>query len=157
SQTLAQLQHTHIVPIYSAHVSRTPRFQALCMPCLGVVTLADILQQLRGGAGCPSHGLDILALARRARAAKGYPRASAPPDASGQNWPPLHDGSYGEAVLWLGACLADGLAHAHERGVLHRDLKPANVLLTDDGRPLLLDFNLAEDVKQRSGPSAASI
>ena len=35
------------------------------------------------------------------------------------------------------------LAHAHDRGVLHRDIKPANVLFTDDGRPMLLDFNLA--------------
>src|SRR5262249_29697959 len=79
------------------------------------------------------------------------------PEDSGQPWHPLHDGSYFEAVLWLGACVADGLAHAHERGVLHRDLKPANVLLTDDGRPLLLDFNLAEDVKLRRGASAASL
>jgi tetratricopeptide (TPR) repeat protein len=59
--------------------------------------------------------------------------------------------SYVEAVLWLGARLADGLAHAHERGILHRDLKPANVLLTDDGTPMLLDFNLSEDTKQGVG------
>jgi len=41
----------------------------------------------------------------------------------------------------------DGLAHAHDRGILHRDLKPANILFSDDGEPLLLDFNLAEDTK----------
>jgi serine/threonine protein kinase/tetratricopeptide (TPR) repeat protein len=55
--------------------------------------------------------------------------------------------SYVEAVVWLGARLADGLAHAHERGILHRDIKPQNILLTDEGQPMLLDFNLAEDQK----------
>src|SRR5207247_3990759 len=63
--------------------------------------------------------------------------------------------TYVEAVVWLGCCLADGLAHAHERGILHRDLKPANVLLTDDGQPMLLDFNLSEDVKLRGSVAAA--
>ncbi|HSQ54596.1 MAG TPA: tetratricopeptide repeat protein, partial [Gemmata sp.] len=48
-------------------------------------------------------------------------------------------------VLRVLAKLADGLAHAHERGILHLDLKPANVLLADDGEPMLLDFNLAFD------------
>ncbi len=48
-----------------------------------------------------------------------------------------------ELALWIVAELADGLAHAHQRGVLHRDIKPANILLSDDGLPMLLDFNLA--------------
>src|SRR5439155_9435217 len=65
--------------------------------------------------------------------------------------------TYVQAVVWLGARLADGLAHAHERGIFHRDLKPANVLLTDDGLPMLLDFNLSEDVKLRSSAAAARV
>jgi tetratricopeptide (TPR) repeat protein len=61
--------------------------------------------------------------------------------------------SYVEAILWVAAGVAEGLAHAHERGVVHRDLKPANVLLTDDGTPMLLDFNLSEDARARPGDS----
>src|SRR5262249_20105309 len=72
-------------------------------------------------------------------------------------WKTLEGRSYVQAVLWLGARLADGLAHAHERGILHRDLKPANVLLTEDGQPLLLDFNLSEDTKLSAGAPAAFI
>ena len=41
--------------------------------------------------------------------------------------------------------LADALACIHARGICHLDLKPSNVLMTPDGRPMLLDFNLAFD------------
>src|SRR5262249_21358213 len=44
--TLARLQHTNIVPIYSVH--RTGPFQALCMPYLGNTTLADVFLALQG-------------------------------------------------------------------------------------------------------------
>ncbi|WP_337176856.1 tetratricopeptide repeat protein [Paludisphaera sp.] len=49
------------------------------------------------------------------------------------------------AAAWVVARLAEGLDHAHSRGVLHRDLKPSNVLITGDGTPMLLDFNLSVD------------
>jgi tetratricopeptide (TPR) repeat protein len=52
---------------------------------------------------------------------------------------------------------SEGLAHAHEHGILHRDLKPANILFGDDGEPVLLDFNLAADTKTRLGASIALV
>ncbi|MCA9129508.1 MAG: protein kinase [Planctomycetales bacterium] len=39
--------------------------------------------------------------------------------------------------------LAEAMAYAHSRGVVHRDLKPENILIANDGRPVVLDFNLA--------------
>jgi serine/threonine protein kinase len=47
-----------------------------------------------------------------------------------------------EAALLI-AQAADGLQHAHQRGVIHRDVKPANLLLDLEGKVRLLDMGLA--------------
>jgi TolB-like protein/tetratricopeptide (TPR) repeat protein/predicted Ser/Thr protein kinase len=48
----------------------------------------------------------------------------------------------GEAVR-LARGVAEALAHAHERGVLHRDVTSGNVMVTADGRAVIVDFGLA--------------
>jgi hypothetical protein len=50
-------------------------------------------------------------------------------------------------VLRIGREIAEGLAAAHERGLIHRDIKPANIWLEGPrGRVKLLDFGLARAV-----------
>lgn len=47
-------------------------------------------------------------------------------------------------LAYLGASIASGLQHAHDRGLIHRDIKPANILLDQDGKGWITDFGLAK-------------
>jgi serine/threonine-protein kinase len=49
-----------------------------------------------------------------------------------------------DAVAAIGAAVARGLAHAHERGVVHRDVKPANILVSRRGEVKVFDFGIAQ-------------
>jgi Tol biopolymer transport system component/predicted Ser/Thr protein kinase len=50
-------------------------------------------------------------------------------------------------VLELLVGVADGLAAAHQAGILHRDIKPQNILVATNGYAKLADFGLAKLVE----------
>ena len=49
-----------------------------------------------------------------------------------------------EEVVRIVQEVAEGLAYAHEQGVVHRDLKPGNILFDKQGRAAVGDFGLAK-------------
>ncbi len=63
-------------------------------------------------------------------------------------------------ILNIAIQIAEGLSHAHQRGIIHRDINSGNIMLTEDGRVKITDFGFArlKRASQRaettvSGPS----
>jgi eukaryotic-like serine/threonine-protein kinase len=142
-QVLAQLQHTHIVPIYSVHEDARAGLRAVCMPYFGGASLSQVLRACWAEDTQPRAGRQLaqaLQVVQSPWPAPGAPAAAAAPPGLAL----LERLNFVQAAASLVARLAEALHHAHQRGVLHRDIKPSNILLGAEGEPMLLDFNLAQ-------------
>ncbi len=136
---LARVRHTHIVEIVSHALVEDGSFHLICMPFWGGATLTAVLDARRGQ-GPGNSGRDLLA---------DLDAVGAPEFPSAQCTRPARELlaglSYVQAMAWIGARLAEALDYAFSRDVAHGDVKPSNILISADGNPRLLDFNLARD------------
>src|SRR5262249_21377465 len=99
--SLAQLQHTHIVPVHSVH--RAGPLHAICMPYFGATTFADVVRELQARGSPPDSARWLIDLVRRRR------RTGDP--VSEKALLDLERRSYVDAVLVLAAQLAEALGY----------------------------------------------
>ncbi|MGN6546898.1 MAG: serine/threonine-protein kinase [Aureliella sp.] len=135
SPVLSKLDHPGIVRVYDERV-----LGALALMYMQYVpggTLRSIVDWRQAFADRPPTGQAYLDELERLLREKGETPSQLPQGSGIQSW------QWGKTVAWMGARLAEALAHAHRVGVWHRDIKPENILLTSDGRPMLVDFNLS--------------
>lgn len=60
-----------------------------------------------------------------------------------------------ERIVELGLALADALDAVHGLGHIHGDVKPPNILLCEDGRLRLIDFDIAHPIGSNDRPPSA--
>ncbi len=147
--TLAALEHDHIVPVFTERIVGQHRL--LAMRYIPGITLSLMLIALNDRDRQTLRQVDLIQLIEEFTAN------------DSTNIPEPHatqttlNAPFERAVCGLILELAQALAYAHNQGVLHRDLKPDNVLLTQDGRAMLFDFNVAVKIGHLNNSGATTL
>ncbi len=150
-RSLTELSHPNLITLYELVSDGT--FWCFTMELLKG---RDLLSHLRGQEG--STGSSTLPSSQRSPYASSLrtlrvgetpqvlPKELLPPEPSHYSAPV----DYGR-VRRTFAQVAEGLLSLHRAGLLHRDLKPSNVMVTQDGRAVILDFGLATEGRVAEG------
>ncbi len=137
-QTLALLDHPHIVRVFDQRVLAERGLRLLYMQCILGGTLAGVIQQVKSvPPGQRTGGLVLTAVDQAMNRVGQAPWGD---EWRRRQWTEL---TWMTVVARWGMQLAGALAYAQQQGVLHRDVKPANILLGADGTPYLADFNIS--------------
>ena len=130
SRTLATLTHSGIGVVHYVRQIPDLGMTAICMPLTSRSTLNDVLRRAAGSDERPTTASVVWDELRSANQL----------DAAVPEW------AQKSFVTWardLMLSLAQALAASHAQDIVHCDLKPTNVLVTPEGRPTLVDFNVA--------------
>ena len=137
-QTLARMDHPNIGHVYDQVVIPEKNCRLLYMKYVPGGTLQDVIQFSQQ---FPPRQRDGSTLVRAVDQSLDKRGETAPQISSlRMQW---LESKWARTVCDLGIMMADALEYAHSQGVLHRDLKPANILLTAEGAPQLVDFNVS--------------
>jgi serine/threonine protein kinase len=134
-RALADVTHPNLVELYELMSDGTRWFFTM-----ELVDGVPFLSHLRGGASPSFKGSTIvypLEARREADTAESEIPIAKPSPAPAPDWNRLRS---------LLLQLAEGVSALHAAGCVHRDIKPRNVMVTRDGRVVILDFGLVAEL-----------
>ncbi len=150
ARAAAKLRHPNIVTIYAEGAQSTVCYYAMEM--IQGHNLDNIIENLRAAKTLESNGEvapngkdSDIGLDMEAAGAMGFTEETL--CVLGNN---TSKREYFDTVARLIGEVAEALDYAHREGIIHRDIKPSNLMMTGDGRLVLLDFGVARIIEEQA-------